>query len=915
MADNAGKPGDGPTSGESSRASVRSYERGALSRPPPARRDPRADPDDEPISERVDVVTMDRSGGGGDRNSTIDSLTNAALTLRRELAKLHQQAAAVERTIEDQRRERSDAIERAEFVHQKNTELEQRAINAEAEVANLKKLHDQLKAERDDVARGLEAAKTIAEELERTREELAATKREKEDVVRAAATFENEISEIRRREQAGAQKATDAETELQSTRERLERTLAELTSAREELTQSKAETVRARQESTDAGEVAAQKLSESEHERLAAKEQIDRLEKTIAELKVVQEKVVVLDADLTNARMELVNARSEIGARERDIEEARHARDVATERATMAEKETGDVRKEVERLQAALDSATQSASNANARASAAERARVATEESVRGLRDEITTAFARWRSATPSMPPPSVGPSSVAPATRAVPISEYTQIPQAAPIPRESAPPPAPRPAFTGSSSATAPPSAQIEVKEPFPKADSSPVEAKAPDPKPAKLEPKPMVSGPPPPPEPETRPVLDDEPIAPSRPPRPSSTSMRAAPRASVTPGGAGSTTSSATSPSQSKLPSVAPPPASASMRASKPPSARMPSVPPAPAVPAEARAASIPPLHPRSVAPPAPPKSIAPISSQVPGPRSVPPPLPLRASPSMPPVVVPSVPPPSGMSQTPAQSTSPTAPPPKFPEREESSVVTYVDAERADLIERLGSPKTSREAAITLREHPDWLRGRPPIELLLALTLLDYDIEEPVFDLARAWDRDPLCRALIAALRDEPEPKLREHAAWLLKHLGAAASWPALAELVSNEEEAPSVRRWLLEAIERLVAMRGIGWTEVGDLCQRLIKHGNSSLRDGAIGVIAALDRSDDKRRLLLEVLRTDSDEVVLASAVQALTTALPIELDPSVAERLLGHPSARVQQSVVEFIERSKRASKTS
>ncbi|MFO0736778.1 MAG: HEAT repeat domain-containing protein [Labilithrix sp.] len=128
-----------------------------------------------------------------------------------------------------------------------------------------------------------------------------------------------------------------------------------------------------------------------------------------------------------------------------------------------------------------------------------------------------------------------------------------------------------------------------------------------------------------------------------------------------------------------------------------------------------------------------------------------------------------------------------------------------------------------------------------------------------------------------------------------------------------MSNDEEAPAVRRWLLEAIERLVATRAVGWSEVGDLCHHMIKHANPSLRDGAVGVIAALDRSDDKRRLLLDVLRTDSDEVVLASAVQALTTALPIELDPSVAERLLGHPSARVQQSVVEFIERSKRAAK--
>jgi hypothetical protein len=273
-----------------------------------------------------------------------------------------------------------------------------------------------------------------------------------------------------------------------------------------------------------------------------------------------------------------------------------------------------------------------------------------------------------------------------------------------------------------------------------------------------------------------------------------------------------------------------------------------------------------------------------------------------------SIPPAVDPYVPPVPNAPLPP--QTTPTSPPPR---PEESSVVQYVSQEGANYIELLGSPNTSREAALALREHPDWLRGRPPIELLLALTLLDYDIDEPVFELARMWDRDPLCRALIAALRDEPEPKLREHAAWLIKHLGAAASWPAIAELVSTEEESPAVRRWLLEAIERLVATRALGWAEVGDLCHRLIKHSNATLRDGVIGVISALDRSDDKRRLLLDVLRTDDDEVVLASAVHALTTALPIELDPSVAERLLGHPSARVQQSVVAFVERSKRAAK--
>ena len=240
-----------------------------------------------------------------------------------------------------------------------------------------------------------------------------------------------------------------------------------------------------------------------------------------------------------------------------------------------------------------------------------------------------------------------------------------------------------------------------------------------------------------------------------------------------------------------------------------------------------------------------------------------------------------------------------------------EAPSGVRILSDERDELFELLGDPGTARDAASKLLEHPEWLRGRPPLELLMALTHLDYDVEAPMFEVARSWEREPISRALVAALRDEPEAKLREHGAWLLKHLGAPSAWPALAELVSNELEPSGVRRWLLEAIERLVASRAIGWKDVGDLVHLLVRSPDASLRDGVVGVVAALERSDEKRRVLLEILRTDDDEVVLASAVHALTSALPIDLDPSVAGRLLEHPSARVQRSVVDFIERSKRA----
>jgi hypothetical protein len=262
--------------------------------------------------------------------------------------------------------------------------------------------------------------------------------------------------------------------------------------------------------------------------------------------------------------------------------------------------------------------------------------------------------------------------------------------------------------------------------------------------------------------------------------------------------------------------------------------------------------------------------------------------------------------MPPPLPEPPTPA-STAPARPP------EEPSGIHILSEERDELFDKLSDAATSATAAATLLGHPEWLRGRPPVVLLEALTGLDYDVETPVFEVARNWDRDSLCRALIAVLRDEPDAKMREHGAWLLKHLGAASALAALADLVSNDDELPAVRRWLLEAIERLVAARAVSWRDIGELVTQLIRHPDPTMRDGLVGIVAALERSDEKRRVLLDLLRTDDDEVVLSSAVHALIGALPISLDPMVAERLLGHPSARVQRSVMEFIERSKRSTR--
>lgn len=374
------------------------------------KRDPRSDPDDEhsaslaPSSQRVDVVHMDRTG---------DSISAVANTMRRELAKLHQQASAFERTLEDQRRERTEALDRAERATEHALSLEARIARIETESQQLRKMHEQalqdlqkMRAERDDLARAVESTKHSTEEMARLKTELASASKAREEIARSAAELETELAEVRKREHQAAAKGTDKDAEIAALREKVDRLTAELASATADAAKAQSEIVKVRQERDDAALDATKTKEKAERDRMAADAERDRLEKQLASARSAEEELVRVRQELATAEKAALEASQETARLAREVDAARQERNAHVERATMFERENIALRQDDERMRRQLDGALQAAMHAEARANVAERARLQVEDGVRQLRDEMTTAFARIRLVAPSLAPP-----------------------------------------------------------------------------------------------------------------------------------------------------------------------------------------------------------------------------------------------------------------------------------------------------------------------------------------------------------------------------------------------------------------------------------------------------------------------------------------------------------------------------
>lgn len=773
------------------------------------RRDERAEPDDDDIGTgRVDVVSFER-----------DNPTSGVGTLRRELARLHQQASAVERSFEDQRRERKDHQERLDRATERIVQLEARVDAAENEASNQRQLNESvlqdnaaLRSERDDLLRVVETAKIATADLAKHKTEADDQKARADRLTKELLKLEADITDLKKRQFQEALKVTDKDTELGGMREKLvrageeteqakneatrakadvERALAEVSeskaalakaqgettaaradaaSARADATRAREEATKAREEATKAREEVTKSKEDNVRDRATARDRIDLLERALDDARAVSMR---WETDYENLRME------------REAEARRASEELAA---------ANDVEARVRReLEDALTTAAQS----EERASAAVSARTALEDAVLRVRDDVAAAFSRLEGAASS--PFTTRSASV--------------------IPRPSVPPMAP-PAGSRSTTKTS------GIPEALDDDWASPSSV-----------------------EPGTRPGLGGESLAPDSPPSPASKSVPPPASSAVLP----STTTTTTS------------------------------------VPAPTYASVPPQLHEK-------PDSMPPMSKQV----TMPPPAGIGVDLEG---LVESA---YGKKEADAEAKADAA---DANDANSGTTDSESNPVRVALFAKLVDPANANEAAAELTKHEEWLNGTPPPAFVAALSGIDYDADGPIFGLARAWERDPLCQALLGTLRAEPDSRLREHTAWLLKHFGTAPHAKAIADLAKSDDESIQTRRWLLEGLDRLAAGRSIGWKEVGDAVTAVGRHSDASLRDGVVGLLVSLDRSDEKRKALLEILRADNDEGVIANAVNGLANVLPIELDPAMVERLLGHPSPRVQRSVRELIERAK------
>jgi chromosome segregation ATPase len=370
-----------------------------MARPPTLTREEPLDDDLPPQSNRVDVVDV-----------APPTAARAMVTIRRELARLSQQAHAVEKSMEDSGRDRRDALDRLDRATQRILVLEARLAGTEAETNSMRRLHEaaleelrKTRSERDETAQILQTARGAIVELSRSRAEADRFRTVADEATKKAAALEAELAETRRRQFQDALKATDKDTEVGKLRDHIERAEAASVQARDAAERHKEEVTKARQEAADARD-AATKLREelataredAAHERASEAARVERLMKDADEAaKASASQIDTLEQSVVAAKDAEAVARDELVLAKGELDATRLDRDAADERASRVEGELSAVRLDEARLREQLEAALATATQATARADVAERTHTTLLQGMKQLHDEIIAGFAR----------------------------------------------------------------------------------------------------------------------------------------------------------------------------------------------------------------------------------------------------------------------------------------------------------------------------------------------------------------------------------------------------------------------------------------------------------------------------------------------------------------------------------------
>jgi hypothetical protein len=202
---------------------------------------------------------------------------------------------------------------------------------------------------------------------------------------------------------------------------------------------------------------------------------------------------------------------------------------------------------------------------------------------------------------------------------------------------------------------------------------------------------------------------------------------------------------------------------------------------------------------------------------------------------------------------------------------------------------------------AAEALLQSGAPLDGAPPAEFVAALIESGPAIDQSFLNLARAWSRPEMSRAMLDELPIAPTPQQKEQVAWLLKTVLAAEHSQEAVDRILDQNEDAQVRRWLMEGLERMTFAGPLGWNELDRVVSYLTGQSNPILRTGLASLLAALPWRPTNVSILEPFLFDENWEVVSTAAYTLAGHPDAVRaLDTKVFDHLRTHSNPMMRQS---------------